>query len=48
LKPVFCAAIHCSPDLNPVETMWSKSKQILRSINAGTQEALLAAIAAVL
>ena len=34
-----------SPDLNPIEKMWSKVKQILRSIKARTQEALLAAIA---
>lgn len=34
-----------SPDLNPIEKMWSKIKQILRSIKARTQEALLAAIA---
>lgn len=33
-----------SPDLNPIEKMWSKIKQILRSIKARTQEALLAAI----
>ena len=37
-----------SPDLNPIEKMWSKIKQILRSIKARTQEALLAAIAAAL
>ena len=34
-----------SPDLNPIEKMWSKIKQILRSIKARTQEALLTAIA---
>jgi len=33
-----------SPDLNPIEKMWSKIKQILRSIKARTQEALLSAI----
>lgn len=33
-----------SPDLNPIEKMWSKIKQILRSIKARTQEALLEAI----
>lgn len=37
-----------SPDLNPIEKMWSKIKQILRSIKARTQEALLSAIAAAL
>lgn len=37
-----------SPDLNPIEKMWSKVKQILRSIKARTQEALLAAIACAL
>jgi transposase len=37
-----------SPDLNPIEKMWSKIKQILRSVKARTQEALLAAIAAAL
>lgn len=37
-----------SPDLNPIEKMWSKIKQILRSIKARTQETLLAAIAAAL
>ena len=37
-----------SPDLNPIEKMWSKIKQILRSVKARTQEALLAAIAATL
>jgi transposase len=37
-----------SPDLNPIEKMWSKIKQILRSIKARTQDALLAAIAAAL
>ena len=37
-----------SPDLNPIEKMWSKIKQILRSVKARTQEALLAAIATAL
>lgn len=37
-----------SPDLNPIEKMWSKIKQILRSVKARKQEALLAAIAAAL
>ena len=33
-----------SPDLNPIEPMWSKVKQSLRSAEARTWEALLAAI----
>jgi transposase len=33
-----------SPDLNPIEPMWSKVKEILRSIKARTAEALLDAI----
>jgi transposase len=37
-----------SPDLNPIEKMWSKVKQFLRSAEARTGEALLAAIAAAL
>ena len=34
-----------SPDLNPIEKMWSKIKQSLRSSEARTNEALLEAIA---
>jgi transposase len=34
-----------SPDYNPIENMWSKVKQHLRSIAARTYEALLKAIA---
>lgn len=34
-----------SPDLNPIELMWSKVKAALRSAKARTQEALLDAIA---
>ena len=34
-----------SPDLNPIEKMWSKIKQCLRSREARTNEALLEAIA---
>ena len=34
-----------SPDLNPIEKMWGKIKQILRSIKARTQEELFEAIA---
>jgi len=38
----------CSPDLNPIEKMWSKVKQFLRSAQARTGEELQAAIAAAL
>lgn len=34
-----------SPDLNPIEKMWSKIKQILRSKKARTEESLMSAIA---
>lgn len=37
-----------SPDFNPIEKMWSKVKQWLRSAEARTGEALTAAIAAAL
>ena len=37
-----------SPDLNPIEKMWSKVKQTLRSIEARTHEELLAAISCAL
>ena len=37
-----------SPDLNPIEKMWSKVKEFLRSAEARTREALTAAIAAAL
>ena len=37
-----------SPDLNPIELMWSKVKQFLRGAEARTWEALVAAIAAAL
>ena len=33
-----------SPDLNPIEKMWSKLKQILRSLEARTLPALITAI----
>jgi len=33
-----------SPDLNPIEKMWSKVKQLLRGVGAKTKEALLSAI----
>jgi transposase len=34
-----------SPDLNPIEKMWSKVQQILRGIQARTQEELFDAVA---
>lgn len=34
-----------SPDLNPIEKMWSKIKAILRTLKARTEEALISAIA---
>ena len=34
-----------SPDLNPIEKMWSKIKSILRTLKARTKEALVYAIA---
>jgi len=37
-----------SPDLNPIEKMWSKIKAFLRAAEARTQEALVQAIAAAL
>ena len=37
-----------SPDLNPIEKMWSKVKQFLRGAEARTWEELQAAIAAAL
>jgi len=37
-----------SPDLNPIEKMWSKVKEFLRSAKARTQENLYAAIGAAL
>ena len=37
-----------SPDLNPIEKMWSKVKQCLRSAKARTEQSLLHAIAAAL
>jgi transposase len=33
-----------SPDFNPIEEMWSKIKQILRSLAARTFEGLIEAI----
>ena len=33
-----------SPDLNPIEKMWSKVKQILRGLMAHTEDSLFAAI----
>lgn len=37
-----------SPDLNPIELMWSKVKQLLRSTEARTWETLITAIATAL
>ena len=37
-----------SPDLNPIEKLWSKVKALLRSAKARTEEALLRAIAVAL
>lgn len=37
-----------SPDLNPIETMWSKVKSLLRKAQARTDQDLLLAIAAAL
>ena len=37
-----------SPDLNPIEKMWSKVKEFLRNAKARTEELLLDAIAAAL
>jgi transposase len=37
-----------SPDLNPIEKMWSKVKSILRSVEARTEVALIEAIRAAL
>lgn len=34
-----------SPDLNPIEKMWSKIKSILRTLKARTEESLIYAIA---
>jgi transposase len=34
-----------SPDLNPIEKMWSKIKSILRSLKARTEETLINAVA---
>jgi len=38
----------CSPDLNPIEKMWSKIKNYLRSAGARTEATLIAAIGAAL
>lgn len=37
-----------SPDLNPIEMMWSKVKNLLRKAEARSQETLLAAIGSAL
>jgi transposase len=41
---IVCFLPPYSPDLNPIEKMWSKVKTILRSLKARTAEALLDAI----
>jgi transposase len=41
---IVCHLPPYSPDLNPIEAMWSKVKEILRSLKARTAEALLEAI----
>ena len=38
----------CSPDLNPIEKMWSKIKNFLRQVEARTEAALIEAIGAAL
>jgi transposase len=37
-----------SPDLNPIEKMWSKLKEFLRSVEARSQPSLIEAIASAL
>src|SRR3974390_779233 len=37
-----------SPDLNPIEKMWSKLKEILRSVEARSKPSLIEAIASAL
>ena len=37
-----------SPDLNPIEKMWSKLKEILRSVEARSKPTLIEAIASAL
>lgn len=41
---IVCYLPPYSPDFNPIESMWSKVKAILRSLKARTAEALLDAI----
>jgi transposase len=41
---IVCYLPPYSPDLNPIEGMWSKVKEILKSLKARTAEALLDAI----
>jgi transposase len=45
---IVCFLPPYSPDLDPIEAMWSKVKEILRSLKARTAEALLDAIGAAL
>jgi transposase len=41
---IVCFLPPYAPDLNPIEKMWSKVKEVLRSLKARTAEALLDAI----
>jgi transposase len=41
----FCFLPPYSPDLNPIEAMWSKVKSLLRTAKARSEETLRAAIA---
>ena len=44
-----CRRIHRgSPDLNPIEKLWSKVKAWLRRVSAGTFKTLIDAVAAAL
>lgn len=45
---IVCFLPPYSPDFNPIEKMWSKVKEILRSLKARTEAALLDAIATAL
>jgi transposase len=50
LKRIRAAGAHVllppySPDLNPIELLWRKFKELLKSMGAGTQQALDDAIA---
>jgi len=41
---IACVLPPYSPDFNPIESMWSKVKEVLRSLKARTAEAPLDAI----